>query len=156
MVTASSILFPTSFSSKPIVTVEILTSSNNLYNISTFIKNITVNGFDIQFSSNFSGSLKYRAIYAVNYPVVVERLPLLPTNFYTASAGTVHLNNSDSSNITYNTLYGNPTDLFLTIEDNGNNTGQVYPSVYGTIDVTSSVVKVSSQTDSTLNFIVVK
>lgn len=154
--TASSITFSTPFSSKPIVTIEFLTSSNNLYNISNFVKNITTAGFDIQYSSEFSGSFVYRAVYAANYPIIVERLPRLSSNYYTASAGTASLNNSDNSTITYNSLLGDPTELFLGLEDGGTNLSQVYPSLFGSLSTTTASINISSQTDSTLNFIVVK
>ena len=154
--TQSNVTFATPFSSKPIVTIEMLTSSNNLYNINNFVKNVTVNGFDVCFSSEFSGSLQYRAIYAANYPIMAERLPLLPSSYYTASAGTVALNNSASATITYASLLTTPTNVFLEIEDSGNNLGQVFPSLIGSLTNTSASIDVSSQTDSILNFIVVK
>lgn len=156
IVTQSTVTFATPFSSKPIIAIEILTSSNNLYNVNNFIKNVTVNGFDISFSSEFSGSFKYRAIYATNYPIIAERLPILPSNFYTASAGIVSLNNSSTTAITYSNLYVTPTDLFLSVEDNGNNTGQVFPQLSSSLTLTSAVVDISSQTDSILHFIVTK
>lgn len=155
-VTQSTVTFATPFSFKPVVTIEILTSSNDLYNVNNFIKNITINGFDINFSSQFSGSFKYRAIYAANYPIIAERLPLLPSSYYTASAGSTSLNNSSTATITYSNLYETPTELFLGVEDSGNNMGQVFPQLSSSLTLTSTVVDISSQTDSILNFIVAK
>jgi len=153
--TGSTISFLTSFTNKPIVCIEILSSSNGLQNVSHFVKNINTTGFGIEFSSEFSGSIKYRAIFSSTYPAIVERTPDLPASFYTASAGTFYVDNSSNANITYSALPTTPTNIFISPEDVGNNLSQVNLEVSGSVNVSSSTINISSNTVSYINFIVV-
>lgn len=154
--TGSSLSFLNSFSAKPIVSVEILSSSNSLQNVSYFLKNISSTGFNIEFSSEFSGSVKYRAIYSSTYPAIVERTPENPSSFYTASAGAFFVGNDSTANITYDALPSTPTNIFISPEDTGNNLSQVSLEVTGSVNVSSSTINISSNTNSYINFIVVK
>lgn len=154
--TGSLISFSTPFTVKPILTAEINSSTNNLQNISFFLKNVTTSSFNIEFSSQFSGSITYRAIYSSTYPAIVERIPDAPASFFTASAGTLLINNESSKTITYAALPGAPTGLFYSLEDIGNNLSQVALELSGAIDTTSSNINLSSNTVSNINFIVTK
>jgi hypothetical protein len=154
--TGSSISFLTPFTVKPILTVEINDSTNNLQNVSFFLKNVSETSFNIEFSSQFSGSIKYRAIYSSTYPAIVERTPDMPLNYFTASAGTSLINNESSKTITYAALPEAPTSLFYSLEDTGNNLSQVALELSGNINSTTSNINISSNTVSNINFIVTK
>ena len=139
-----------------ILTVEINDSTNNLQNVSFFLKNVSETSFNVEFSSQFSGSIKYRAIYSSTYPAIVERTPDLPLNYFTASAGTSLINNESSKTITYAALPEAPTSLFYSLEDTGNNLSQVTLELSGGINSTTSNINISNSTVSNINFIVTK
>lgn len=153
------ITFTTPFSSTPIVVAQTNTSTNDLYNVNLFIDSVSNTDFTVRFSSAFSGSIRYRAIYNSTYPAIVERLPLFPGSFYTASADIVSLTNEDQKTITYPSLGAAPTELFLTPQDASNDdTAQVFVTMsLGTsIGNTSSDITVSTPLSNQINFIVAK
>ncbi len=134
-------------------------SSNDLENVNLYVDSISTTNFTVRFSSEFSGSIRYRAIYNSTYPAIVERTPLFPSSYYTASAGVVSLLNEDQKVITYPTVGGTPTELFLTAKDaNVNDTAQVFVTMsLGTsIGGTSSDISVSAPLSNQINFIVAK
>ncbi len=153
------ITFTTPFSSTPIVVAQTNVSTNDLYNINLYVDSVSNTDFTVKFSSAFSGSIRYRAIYNSSYPTVVERTPLFPGTYYTASADIISLTNEDQKTITYPSLGAAPTELFLTPQDASNDeTAQVFVTMsLGTsIGNTSSDITVSTPLSNQINFIVAK
>jgi hypothetical protein len=161
VVTASvdsvTITFATPFTSTPIVVASPNTSSNNLHNINLFVDSVSTTQAILKFSANFSGSLRYRAIYASSYPARVQRTPLFPGSYYDAAAGTILTSNESSTTVTYPNIGGSPTDAFLTAQDyNNNETAQVNVELASSLGLTSTTVSISSPLSNQINFIVVK
>lgn len=109
---SKSITFTTPFSSEPIVIVS--TEENDYSNISLFVTGTSQTGFEVQLSAEFSGSIRYRAIYWASYPVLVERSPLSASSYYSASAGFEQLTNNSEFVASYNSLGSVPVNVFFT------------------------------------------
>jgi hypothetical protein len=155
---SATLVFSVAFTDTPILTVETNDDGLKLNNVNLYIDSVSSTGATVKFSAPFSGSITYRAILGL-YPALVERTPLLPGSYYTASAGTVLFANESEKTITYNALGVTPTDLFVTPYDYYNTeTAQVHATLSNgtSIGNTSSQVDISSPMSNQINFLVVK
>lgn len=145
---SKSITFETPFSAEPIVVVS---TEENLYsNISFFVTGTSQTGFDVQLSAEFSGSLRYRAIYWASYPVFVERSPLSASSYYSASAGFEQLTNDSEFVAAYNSLGSAPTNVFFTP------VGEMVSLVdSGSFGLTGTSGSLSAPLSGTINFLAV-
>lgn len=142
------------FSGVPIVTLNVDSPADN---VNLFLTDVTTTGFSFGISSNFSGSLNYKAINAPSYPVTVTRSPLYST---TAEiyAGQQTETAISSSTIAYSFASPSiPTSASLTTFDTDTSVLE-YVDTYasGTLSTSGSNVDFSSVFSGILNYIVIK
>ena len=148
--------FNISFSSTPIVVLEVV-PNENLENINVFIDSLSATQFTVNTSAPFSGSIHYRAIYAATYPTIVQRNILSSSYFYTqVAAGYIDLNGNNYFTASYPSLGSTPTSAWFTPYDINNNDDAnvvlVNSSSYG---LTSTTGDISSAIVNRINFLVV-
>jgi len=154
--TTKTVTFASPFSSTPIIVLSI--ESSNQENIIAFVSASSTTGFDIQLSAPLNGYvITYRAIYSTTYPAIVQRSPLNPTMYYTASAGQYVASNASSFTASFDSLGSVPTNVFATNQDTNGNGGANVGYVYGVgYDSTTVNADFSATTNLTVNYIVTK
>lgn len=150
--------FDFTFSSIPIVTLEIL-PSGGFENIIAFLSDITTTNAVINLSAPYSGGVVFRAIYSPSYPAVVSRSYISSSYFYTASAGFTDLINQDSFNASYSLLSAsiNPTNIFVTTRDiNNNGDADVAVVDSGSYGLLSTAISLSAPITNRVNYLAIK
>lgn len=148
--------FNTTFSSAPIVVVEI-PSTADTENINFFVESVTVNNFTLQLSAEFTGQVTYRAIYSSTYPTNVQRNVLSAAYTYEAVAGYMELSGQTDFTASYGPLSGTPTNGWFTPFDYfSNDDAQVAVVDSGSFGLASVSGSLSSQITNRINFLVVK
>jgi hypothetical protein len=150
--------FDFTFSSSPIVTLEILPSGGT-ENIVAFLGNVSTNNLTVNLSAPYSGKIVYRAIYSPTYPAKVSRSFVSSSFFYTASAGYVDLSNQDSFLATYSVLSSAivPTNLFIAARDINNNGGADVAIVNsGSYGLTTTPISFSAPITNRVYYLAVK
>jgi hypothetical protein len=126
------ILFSQSFTGAPIVVITELNGINNLQNINVFLTDLKSNSFIIKFSSDFTGSIVYRAVYDPSPGTlrVVERKPRYPNTFTRFIAKKVMLEGTNTADITFNDFGDDTAENFITFFDNsGNGQSDIWPNI---------------------------
>ena len=147
--------FNFTFSSAPIVVLTL--EPDPEVDVNAFGLTVTDSGITIGTSAPFSGSIRYRAIYATSYPANVS------SSFsasFIATAGTGDLVNGDSFNLTFQTGIGTPASepRVSVWDDNGNLDADVAHNI---TTLNSTLINgniagtLSAPTTSEINFIVV-
>lgn len=150
--------FSFTFSSTPIVTLEILPAFG-WENVAAYLDNVNASGLTVNLSAPLSGQIVYRAIYAPSYPTVVSRSVVSTSYYYTASAGYSDLLNSDLFQSSYSLLYPStvPQQLFLTVRDINNNGDADVAVVYtGSYGLTTTEVSLSAPITNRVYYLAVK
>ena len=128
------VFFSTPFTDKPIVVISELSSANSLQNVNAFLAvAVNQNEFTVKFSSEFQGSIVYRAVYepAPETLRVVERKPRYPNAFTRFTATSVALINNSSVDITFNDFGDDTAENFVTFYDPppGNGQADIWPNI---------------------------
>ena len=150
--------FSFTFSSTPIVTLEVL-PSDGLENIVAFLGNVTSTGLTVNVSAPHTGQIVYRAINASSYPTVVSRSVVSTSYYYTASAGYSDLINTSELLVGYSLLASStsPTNLFITTMDiNSNGDADVAVVDTGSYGLTSTPVSFSAPITNRVYYLAVK
>ena len=115
------VTYPTAFAGSPIVVISELSSANgdSSQNVNAFLSGIKINNFKVKFSSQFTGSLVYRAVYDPSPGTlrVVERKPRYPNAFTRFLAKTATLTDTNSVDITFNDFGDDTAENFVTFFD---------------------------------------
>lgn len=149
-------VFASPFTATPVVTLEVQPASG-YENINCFFELIDDSTIIVGTSAPFSGSIKYRAIYGATYPVIVQRSPLLPSMYYTASAGKVSVVSSNTFTGSFASFGSVPSDVFVTGYDIiGNGTANVGFIPTNTFDDTAVSGDLSSYLTNVIEFMAVK
>jgi len=147
------VTFPLTFSSPPIVTLEIPTGSAMGF-VNPYILNITVTGFTFGLSAPPTGTIVYKAIYSSVYPAQVLRAPRFPSTTVNASAGTVSIASLTNVTMSFNpfTPALSPTEFSFTTVDNGNDQSDTY--LEETLLVSNAATaELSAEFDGTVDYI---
>ena len=131
----STVTYPTEFTGVPIVVISELSSANgdSSQNVNVFLSASNPSDFTVKFSSQFTGSLVYRAVYD---PIpgtlrVVERAPRYTasyTRFVAKEAAT--LTNTNTADITFNDFGDDTAENFVTFLDKlGNGQADIWPNI---------------------------
>jgi hypothetical protein len=150
--------FNITFSSNPYLTLEVL-PADGYENISFFASNLSTTGFIANVSAPFSGQLVYRAIVSPVFPVVIERVVVSSSYYYTASAGYVPAIGSSEFNVSYAQLAPatNPSYVFFTpIDDNNNGDANVAVVDTGSFGLISTEVTYSAPVYNSIHYFAVK
>jgi hypothetical protein len=150
--------FNITFSQTPYLTLEVL-PADGYENIAFFANNLSTTGFVANVSAPFSGQLVYRAIYSTVFPVVIERVVVSNSFYYTASAGIIPESSNSEFTATYNQLFPAtyPTHIFFTpIDDNNNGDAGVAIVQTGSIGLTSTEVTYSAPVYNSIHYLAVK
>lgn len=150
--------FTFTFSSTPIVTLEVL-PSDGLENIVAFLGNVTTTGITVNVSAPHTGQIVYRAINASSYPTVISRSVASTSYYYTASAGYSDLINTSELLVGYSLLASSisPTNLFITTRDiNSNGDADVAVVDTGSYGLTSTPVSLSAPITNRVYYLAVK
>ena len=147
--------FNFTFSASPIVVLTLETDPDVIVN--TFGITVTDSGITVGTSAPFSGSVRYRAIYAPSYPAIVSS-PY--SSSFIATAGESDLVNEDAFSLAFNTGVGTPASQprVSVWDDNGNFDADVAHNI---TNLTSNIINgtiagtLSAPTTSEINFIVV-
>jgi hypothetical protein len=152
--------FNITFSSTPIVTLEVENLGTGLEGVQPFLVSYTNGQLTVGLSAIHSGSIRYRAIYASSYPSVVVRNVLEPTLYYTASAGSVDLTGQSEFTATYSPVTSPPTapsQVFFGLYDiNGNNEANVSIAESGSFGVAITQGYLTSYLNNRVNYMAVK
>ena len=151
-------MFNITFSQTPYLTLEVL-PADGFENIAFFANNLSTTGFIANVSAPFSGQLVYRAIYSTVFPVVIERVVVSNSFYYTASAGSIPESSNSEFTATYNQLFPAtyPTHIFFTpIDDNNNGDAGVAIVQTGSIGLTSTEVTYSAPVYNSIHYLAVK
>lgn len=155
---AETVPFNIRFSHSPYLTLEVL-PADGMENIAFFASNLSTTGFIANVSAPFSGQLVYRAIVSPTFPVIVERVIVSNSFYYTASAGSVPPGVADSFTATYAQLSPAtyPTHIFFTpIDDNNNGDADVAVIETGSIGLTTTAVTYSAPIYNSVHYLAVK
>lgn len=154
--TTANVTFSTPFTQKPIITLTVDPGPQE--NIVAFVTNYSSSGFTVELTAPLNGyNVTYRAIYSPTYPAIVQRSPLNPTMYYTASAGEVEIVNGSYFSGSFDSLGSIPTNVFVTNRDSVGNGGAAVAYVSGVAyDTTTVVGDFSSVTGLTVSYIVTK
>jgi len=146
------------FSSIPYLTLEVLPAAG-YENISFFANNLSTTGFVANLSAPFSGQLVYRAIVSPTFPVVIERVVVSNSFYYTASAGIIPASSNTEFTATYSQLAPatNPSYVFFTpIDDNNNGDANVAIVDTGSFGLTTTEVTYSAPVYNSIHYFAVK
>lgn len=115
------VTYPTAFAGSPIVVISELSSANgdSSQNVNAFLSGIEINNFTVKFSSQFTGSIVYRAVYDPSPGTlrVVERKPRYPNAFTRFVAKETTLTNTNTTDITFNDFGDDTAENFVTFFD---------------------------------------
>ena len=150
--TSKTATFNINFTSNPIVVLDVIPNTD-LENINLVITNVTTSSLSIETSATFSGSIRYRAIYAAAYPVTVARTTLSSAFTYQVSAGYVDLVSSNFFTASYASFGSPPTSAVFTPYDiSGSLTANVALVASSSYGLTSSTGDLSSPITDRINF----
>jgi len=153
-----SVSFNITFSQNPYLTLEVLPAAG-YENISFFANNMSTTGFIANLSAPFSGQLVYRAIVSPTFPVVIERVVVSGSFYYTASAGIIPASSNSEFIATYAQLAPatNPSYVFFTpIDDNNNGDAGVAIVDTGSFGLTTTEVTYSAPVYNSIHYFAVK
>jgi hypothetical protein len=145
------------FSQNPYVTLEVL-PSDGFENIAFFASNVSKTGFIANVSAPFSGQLVYRAIVSPTFPVVIERIVVSNSFYYTASAGILPASSNSEFLATYSAVgAGAPQHIFFTpVDDDNNGDAGVALEETGSMGLTSTAVTFSAPVYNSIHYLAVK
>lgn len=128
------VTYPTAFAGSPIVVISELSSANgdSSQNVNAFLSGIEINNFTVKFSSQFTGSIVYRAVYDPSPGTlrVVERKPRYPNAFTRFIAKEVTLANNNAVDITFNDFGDDTAENFVTFFDSYvNGQADIWPNI---------------------------
>lgn len=146
--------FSTCFSQIPdavVLTVE--PASNNSHNIIPYGLSFTACSMSIGLSANFSGSIRYRAVYSsTGYPAIVTSSFAPGSGAFAVMAGNVTASNTDNFNVPHNFVGPGPSAVRMTTWDMfANYDVDVY--IGKTVGVTGSDVQLSAPMNNILFYI---
>ena len=153
-----SVSFNITFSQNPYLTLEVLPAAG-YENISFFANNMSTTGFIANLSAPFSGQLVYRAIVSPTFPVVIERVVVSGSFYYTASAGIIPASSNSEFIATYAQLAPatNPSYVFFTpVDDNNNGDAGVVIVDTGSFGLTTTEVTYSAPVYNSIHYFAVK
>lgn len=153
-----SVSFNITFSTEPYLTLEVL-PADGYENIAFFANNLSTTGFVANVSAPFSGQIVYRAIYSTVFPVVIERVVVSSSFYYTASAGYIPASSNSEFTATYAQLAPatNPSYVFFTpIDDNNNGDAGVAIVDTGSFGLTTTAVTYSAPVYNSIHYFAVK
>jgi hypothetical protein len=153
-----SVSFNITFAQTPYITLEVL-PANGMENIAFFASSLSTTGFVANVSAPFSGQLVYRAIASPTFPVIIERVVVSHSFYYTASAGSVPPGIADSFTATYTQIAPAtyPTHIFFTpVDDNNNGDADVAVIETGSIGLTMTAVTFSAPVYNSVHYLAVK
>jgi len=145
------------FSQNPYVTLEVLPASG-FENIAFFASNISTTGFIANVSAPFSGQLVYRSIVSPTFPVIIERVVVSNSFYYTASAGSIPASSNSEFLATYNAIgVSSPQHIFFTpIDDDNNGDAGVALQETGSMGLTTTAVTFSAPVYNSIHYLAVK
>ena len=145
------------FSQKPYITLEVL-PADGYENIAFFASNVSTTGFIANVSAPFSGQLVYRALVTTTFPVIIERVVVSSSFYYTASAGIIPASSNDTFTATYTALGINPPQhiFFTPVDDDNNGDAGVALEETGSMGITSTAVTYSAPVYNSIHYLVVK
>ena len=126
------ISYENSFAGLPIVVITEISSANNSQNINIFLSASSTSEFTVKFSSQFTGSFVYRAVYDPSPGTlrVVERKPRYPNTFTRFVAEEVILAGTNTADVTFNDFGDDIAENFVTFFDNsGNGQSDIWPNI---------------------------
>jgi len=128
------VTYPTAFVGSPIVVISELSSANgdSSQNVNVFLSASNTGNFTIKFSSQFTGSLVYRAVYDPSPGTlrVVERAPRYTASYTRLVATASSLTNTNTVDITFNDFGDDTAENFVTFFDNtGNGQSDIWPNI---------------------------
>lgn len=128
------VTYPAAFAGSPIVVISELSSANgdSSQNVNAFLSGIEINNFTVKFSSQFTGSIVYRAVYDPSPGTlrVVERKPRYPNAFTRFIAKEVTLANNNAVDITFNDFGDDTAENFVTFFDSYvNGQADIWPNI---------------------------
>lgn len=149
--------FNITFSQSPYLTLEIL-PADGLENIAFFASNLSTTGFIANISAPLSGQLVYRALVTPTFPVIIERVVVSSSFYYTASAGIIPASSNDTFLATYTAVSGAPPEhiFFTPIDDDNNGDACVGLEETGSMGLTSTTVTFSAPVYNSIHYLAVK
>ena len=128
------VTYPTAFVGSPIVVISELSSANgdSSQNVNVFLSASNPSNFTVKFSSQFTGSLVYRAVYDPSPGTlrVVERAPRYTASYTRLVATASSLTNTNTVDITFNNFGYDTAENFVTFFDStGNNQSNIWPNI---------------------------
>lgn len=149
--------FNITFTENPYLTLEVL-PADGYENIAFFASQVSTTGFVANVSAPFSGQLVYRALVTPVFPVIIERVVVSSSFYYTASAGIIPASSADTFTATYTSLSGSlPEHIFFTpVDDNNNGDAGVALEETGSMGLTSTAVTYSAPVYNSIHYLAVK
>ena len=152
------VTFNITFTSNPYLTLEVL-PADGMENVSFFASYLSTTGFVANLSAPLSGQLVYRALVTPTFPVIIERVIVSSSFYYTASAGIIPASSNDTFTATYTSVNGvNPPDhiFFTPVDDNNNGDADVAIEETGSMGATSTAVTFSAPVYNSIHYLAVK
>ena len=149
--------FNITFTQPPYLTLEVL-PADGMENIAFFASNLSATGFTANVSAPLSGQLVYRALVTPTFPVIIERVVVSSSFYYTASAGIIPASSNDTFLATYTAVDINPPQhiFFTPVDDNNNGDAGVALEETGSMGITSTTVTFSAPVYNSIHYLAVK
>ena len=149
--------FNITFTENPFLTLEVL-PADGFENIAFFASNLSTTGFVANVSAPFSGQIVYRALVTPTFPVIIERVVVSSSFYYTASAGILPASSNDTFLATYTAVGAIPPQhiFFTPVDDDNNGDAGVGLEETGSIGMTSTTVTYSAPVYNSIHYLAVK
>lgn len=147
--------FSTTFSSSPIVVINLNPYTDSLQNIKAEITSVNQTSFAVRLSAPYSGSVEYKAVYANSFPIPVVRQTLNPSLQYSLVYGAVIDASSSYFSASFN-LNSNVPDLAFYTPYSPANVGMFDITTGSFIGTNSVAGDLSDLYTGQINFIVIK
>lgn len=146
------VTFSQTFSQAPIVVIN-LEDNSGFENVVAYLTAVSSTQISIGLSANYSGNVRYRAVYAAQYPALVYDMPNSPGVSLLCTATKVDLINTNIFSASFESLGVVPTNSFYTAFDyQGNQDVDVFISS-SSVGETSGSGDLSAPISNRINFV---
>lgn len=150
--TSKTIFFSQSFPDVPIVVVT-LEDNSGFENVVAYLSALSSTQVTIGLSANYSGNVRYRAVYATEYPALVYDQPNNPSVSLLCTATKVDLVAANSFTVNFASLGTIPANSFYTVLDLQNNQDVDVFISSGSVDATTGTGDLSAPITNRIHFI---
>jgi hypothetical protein len=136
----------------PIIVLELTDPFSNQF-VTCYVKDASTTQVTIGTSANFTGTIRYYAIYSAVYPCQVQDVPSSPGTTYVCCAGSALIGNTSNYSVSFSTLPVTAIkSLYSTYDSQGSGTANVF---FSTANIYPTMLsgEVSAPLNNSINFL---